>query len=401
MWEFTTTSPFYGAKFGVVLCVLCFIQVLINEKIELQKSTLVGFLIICIAFLIYAMATRYNAKLFVTAYMGLFIAFFFYSSSLIANNQIREFFLSYLNVVLIISICSLFFWIFGSLLDVLPGKDTLEYHWANSYLVTFSWKGLYFENPIQNIGQPMVRNMGVFTEAPAYSAQLIYALLIENVLFYEKDSKTINSKKARHHRIRSTILAVTLISTLSTKGLIALCILILFKVLFWKCRDAVSLGTKVILATSGLFVATIIGAALVLQKLGTGSGAMRVDDVSAYLKTWSENPLFGAGYFNSSAVAKYFLVSRSSEGLSMGITVMLAWGGIWLMAIYACALIRSRMTSWARSNGLLWWMIVAVLTYNLLISNCGFSNAYVFLLAFAYVVSIEPTGTYSKNAINN
>ena len=68
----------------------------------------------------------------------------------------------------------------------------------------------------------------------------------------------------------------------------------------------------------------------------------------------------------------------------MGLTVLMAYGGLWLLAIYIGALVVSFRNSYFRAHRKTWFLIVIVLGYNLFISNAAFTDPYIFMVAAAY-----------------
>lgn len=389
MWEHTTTSLFYGARFGAIFLALCVIQIIINEEFIITKNRAIALTVLCTVFFVYGLVTKYDIKVYATTYVLVFVTMFFYAASLYKNNQLRQLFETYSNVIVVIAVISLFFWVFGSLLKVIPGKE-LQYYWADNYKLTYSWWGLYYENPTQNIGQPTVRNLGVFAEAPGFSGQLLYALLIEISFVLEKNQNRYISSLVRDKRFfRAILLSITMLSTLSTKGLIGLMLIWAFVLLSLRCQTKEQLALKAGTIICGLCVTIVISSILISQKMGTGSGMMRMDDMSAAIKVWIDHPFFGVGYINSDPIYQYQTVVRDNGGLSMGFVLLLAWGGLCFFSIYFIAAIRVRRTFFFRNNKLIWLMVVTALTYNLFISNCGFSNVYIFLVASAYAVPVE------------
>ena len=144
---------------------------------------------------------------------------------------------------------------------------------------------------------------------------------------------------------------------------------------------------KIVVGVCVVIAAAVIGISLVDNKLGTGSGIIRMDDLMAGMKAFLHNPILGAGYANMDEIVKYQEVIRSNSGLSMGIAVLMAYGGLWLFGVYAGAVIVSRRISYFAEYKRTWFLVWIVLLYNLFISNAAFSDVYVFLIAAAYAAS--------------
>ena len=77
---------------------------------------------------------------------------------------------SYANIVLVVAAVSLYF--FGSVLGLKIGAVNTVYYWANNPHFTTSYCYLYFHQPLQDqlyLGHHVIRNTGIFTEAPGYT----------------------------------------------------------------------------------------------------------------------------------------------------------------------------------------------------------------------------------------
>ncbi len=291
-----------------------------------------------------------------------------------------EFLKSFENIILIISAVTLFFWLFGSVLDILPGRQEIVYYWAQNYKIGYTYYHIYFENLAQNqdlFGLTIPRNCGIFTEVPAFSGFLLYALLIE--LFAHR----------KPNKVRTLLLLSTILSTQSTKAYTI--VLILFLVLFLyphleKTKARVKLSTLCILVPVVIAVYNVIEY-IIVDKSTTGSFAVRVSDVVASLSVWLRSPIFGVGYGNNSAVAAFNIVQKSNEGLSMGLTVLLAQGGLFLMALYLFAFfLPFKYSVIVRDNKKGFICTLVVLLLNLLISNSWTSIPYIFIICSGVVL---------------
>ena len=109
---------------------------------------------------------------------------------------------------------------------------------------------------------------------------------------------------------------------------------------------------------------------------------LRMDDIHAAIITWKNKPLFGVGYNNMQKIAMNFQVSRSSDGLSMGLTALLAQGGLYLIGLYAAAMVCAiRSVSQYRHEIVIFCIMVLI---NLFISNSAFSSIMIAMLATAF-----------------
>lgn len=385
MYRYLTDSPLYGKGFGWPLGIVCLLYVIQTKQTRLNHSLIFRFPILLVLLLLYACLSGYNVNRFLIGYVGVFVFLFLFAYALYENGEMKVFLHAFTNVMLVISVISLIGWLFGSILNVLPGRTELSYDWANSIRQTFSYFRIYFENPIQNNGYSIVRNVGIFTEAPGYSGCLTYAMLTEVALWKENVKKL----QRRLSYVKLIVFTLTMFTTSSTKGLIVVLMIFAYEYIMkdsdnkWKAALKLFAGVAVVI---GVVYATNI---LVGLKLETGSGLTRMDDLKSQFATFLQHPLLGAGYDNVEAIIANQLRVRSNDGLSMGLTVLLAYGGLWMFAIYAGAIVTSFRMPYFRDHRKTWFLVVMGLVYNLFISNAAFSDPYIFLVAAAYAAPVE------------
>lgn len=384
MYRYLTVSPLYGKGFGTPLGIFCLLYAVQVKTSRLNASLTVRFPILIALLVLYAYLSGYNTNRFMVAYVGTFVFLFVFAYALYQNGEMRVFLRAFTNVMLVVALISLFFWLFGSILNVLPGRVELTYDWAERINPTYTYHWLYFENPIQNMDYSVVRNLGIFTEAPGYSGFLSYAMLAELVLWKEL---TLKSDK-RRAAIRILIFVITLISTSSTKGIIIVLIALAYEYITKETRS--KWGDAARLYAGVLIVVAVIYATygMVGAKLETSSGLTRMDDLSSQFTTFLQHPVLGAGYGNVQAIIQNQVRVRSNNGLSMGLTVLMAYGGLWMLAIYIGALVVSFRNAYFRTHRKTWFLIVIVLGYNLFISNAAFTDPYIFMVAAAYAYPV-------------
>lgn len=386
MWRYLSETVLTYIVLIVLLYLSCLIGILFLHRNISKKSIEISFCIL-VFFAVYMIGTRYQIITFLIYYVIVFVMLFIYIYELFRHNEINEFIESFIKIIVIFAALSLFFWFFGSILNIIPGRTQLDYEWANRTYITYTYYGLYFENPVQSeqilFGVPFIRNSGVYAEVPGYSGVLLYAITIE--LLKEKRSKW-----------RIAILLATLISTFSTKGFIVFIVIIVVNYLTKPVEQKRSYQIMKFTASSLLVIGGIFVCTFILQdKSQTGSYTVRMDDIRAAMEAWLSSPLFGVGYNNLSSVAKYFQLTRSSDGLSMGLTALLAQGGLWLMSFYIgafiCAFRCDRLSKYRHEICMFSLMVLI----NLFVSNSGFSTLMLITLACGYsALASRETGKF-------
>lgn len=381
MWKIVKGSPLMALPAGLTAGILCLLQIVFAKKLKYNPVNLLKLLAIIVFFIIYVFATRYNIERFLIGFVGVFLCYYLYAIYLYGTKRIGVFLRCFSNVVLIIAIISLFFWVFGSLLNILPGRHLTTYWWADQNRITYTYFHLYYENPIQNRDSLIVKNLGVFAEGPGYSSFLLYALLIE---FGIKNTE----KNKANNRWKIIVMTIALLSSFSTKGIIAVMLIYFLDYMTGRNKKKSSVRIKIIIGGILLILLIIAVRIILVDKMDTGSWIYRTDDLQAEFKAWMNHPLFGNGYDNVDSIVQYHKVWRDNQGLSMGIPIILAYGGIVFLGFYIYAIINSYKGIFFTNNRKVWIITIALLLYNLVISNSGYSDIYIFLLASAYAMPL-------------
>ncbi|HFI0832743.1 TPA: O-antigen ligase family protein [Streptococcus suis] len=241
------------------------------------------------------------------------------------ENRLENLLSKYTDIVFFIAVISLFFWLLGSIFQILLPNVTVLSTWADiKGRPTNGYSYLYFETQrINLLGFTGWRNTAIFTEGPMYNIILVLAYI--QILFLEK----------RRRLLRELIILFAIISTLSTTGFFAVALVHIYKIYFK--GKLTSKKILFLITLSPIFLISIVFFlySLATEKLQTGSSAMRLDDVSAGFMAWKNNLLMGNGYTHLEAIFPYMNMSfRFNTGYSNGIMSILVQGGIILFIIY-------------------------------------------------------------------
>ena len=296
---------------------------------------------------------------------------------LIHKKQIGTLFRAFSDLIICIAVISLIFWLFGSILGVMPGRTMVRYYWAEHWNKSYTYFRIYFENPLQYtkmLGKTIPRNTGVFMEAPGYNVMIAYTLAIECAF---------NNYR---NKWRIGILFITILTSLSTKGLIFILEIIFLRALFNDNSKSSIKKLAFALSLPLLIIAElVVGNKLLSDKSDTNSWAVRMDDLGASLRTWVEHPFFGAGYNNDAEIVRHFHYHlRTNDGLSMGLAVLLALGGIFLVAFYLCSYLLpvKAMRKKQNKQGVL--LAACLIITNLAFSNSAFGMFGLFIVSLGY-----------------
>lgn len=232
------------------------------------------------------------------------------------------------DIVVVLASVSLFFYFFGTVMNLLPGKTTAFYKWGGDRTVG-SYFNLYFETYTPNyllqilLGHTVYRNTSIFPESPMFAYVLCLALAKE----------VLGKTKCSIPRI--TILVITIFTTGSTTGANVILLILGLYELQKICDNRTHKSWRAIgVALLPVFAVFLIYAVsyLMSYKLETMSTSynIRSDDWSACLRVFFSSPIWGVGINNYKPIYNSFssAVYRTGIGLSTGLFILLAQTGV-------------------------------------------------------------------------
>ncbi len=320
---------------------------------------------------IYLVATRYNIPRYLLYYAGPLLLLTLYLGLVDEQGDVRQLLYKLSDIVLVLAVISLFCFIFGTCLGILP-RDTVTYDWAQKTRTCGTYFNLYYESQsIHFLGFDLQRNCGLFMEAPGFAVFLVYAAAVEGLL------------RDKPRWISCAILCATAVTTFSAKAILLVVMVFGLRYVAVKSRSTTARRLKMLLIPVVITAVALVGIVLIKDKMTSDSFYIRIDDLRACIKTWLTNPLVGTGYWNDESIIPFFTYAgRYNDGLSMGYTVILAQGGLMLLALYIIPLI----TCIIRSRGSRRPMIAAffiVYVALMFITNMPYSYLALFILALS------------------
>ena len=316
----------------LILTVSLFILSLNFNSLKLEKKSLLG---IVLYYMVSGALFFYNILIikegilaFIFNIILLLPIFWMLCRIYYLNNKLLGFLHRYSDVVTIVATISLFFWFFGSVLDIIEPNVSLIYTWADQDGIEINgYYYLYFETQkINLLGFEGCRNTSIFVEGPMFNIVLLVALV--NLLFLDQRSKkSIN--------IKALIILISIFSVLSTTGIFLSIFILLYKFYFRNKLTRKRILLLLSLSPVLLYATILFLYNLALDKAQTGSASMRVDDIYAGIMAWLDSPIVGNGYTHLEGVFKYMNMSiRPNTGYSNGILSTLVQGGMTLFLIY-------------------------------------------------------------------
>ena len=372
MWAlFTSAGVNTALRLAIPLLAVLIALRLLNQPIPRHRVKRLVVLGVFLA--VYLIATRYNPIRYVLYYFTPLALLTVYLG--LADDRGNGMGLLYKlsNIVTVIAAVSLFCFLFGTLLGWLP-KVSVTYEWGGRTQLCGSYFYLHFESQLTTfMGQDLLRNCGPFPEAPGFAIFLTVATGVETLL------------RDRLRPVPCVLLVAAALTTFSTKAI--LLVALAFVLRYSVRTDRTPMGRKVKRIAVPVIAVAAMGAGLVLlaDKLSTESGRIRIDDLLACVKTWLTAPLFGTGYWNDDAVIPFFsYAGRSNNGLSMGLAVVLAQGGLYLLTLYVvpAVLCVLRFTGEMRRRTAAFFVLYAGLLFTT-------NMPYTFLALFVLAMSLE------------
>lgn len=384
IWVYMEGNINYGRIAMYIISLSCILLIIMNRVIDKKvlKKNISAAIIICGWLLLYWIQDSKKSSGFIILIITFFFVFIylrcFDRPSLNCESSYLEI---YENMIFIIAIISLFFWVFGSYLEIIKSTGTIYSLWGNASVK--SYYGIYFETQSTYfLNIHFVRNSACFTEAPMASFHFSIAFLTE--LFLKKEKKIV----------KIIVFSLAILTTLSTTGYV---LIILGFGLFYAVKKSdgkISNVIKVIIIPIIIVGGFVLTYNLIIMRLGTNSGNIRMDDIQAGIKAWSNNIIFGNGYGNSDSYKAYMSGFRSNnKGFSNSILQILAYGGVVLFAPYLAAILVSIVGCIKHKS----WMKLMFDILFLFIFSITITPFSILVLAILTMISGNQYITYSWN----
>lgn len=309
----------------------------------------------------------------------------------------------YINVMTVISVISLFFWIFGSQLHIISPTGSICSGWgAQLRGISYpSYFGLYFERQgVTFLSYSGMRNQGIFAEGPMFSLCLVLAIGAE--LFLPAKMTKMKRKdflfstwRGKRHMVNLKLLSLmtTLITTFTTTGQIFLILMLAFR--FFMQKPKVKFNNLIKLLIGGILV--VVGAyatiSIFLLKVTSVSWLLRTDDLNAGFHAWLSSPIWGKGFGDLSVVNSFrsqtaSQFTRGENGSSSSLMMVLSQGGMLLLFIYIFPIYRAiQKALWEKNVGMLMMITIMILEFVFTTAAYHFVIMFFFSLLYAYMLA--------------
>lgn len=349
-------------KINVLMMGLIILYVLLSKPLK-KNIFILGAMLMC--YLLIPMIIKGNWNQQIINYLR-FIAIFFLVGTESKKPNLSLVLKAYINLMFVIALVSIFFWIFGSLMHLINPNMFVVSKWEGINRLTDvpSYYGLYYET--QSVGFA-IRNSAIFAEGPMAALNFLLALVLLDC--FEKKNVTINFKIGT--------LIVAALSTLSTTAYISLILLILLKLIIYRFPNPKSNLIKNVFLIILIPVIIVVVHSLLMSKMNTVSGTDRFQDYMNAFKLWKTYPLFGTSQ----------LVDMQTFGFSSSFTNILGGEGLWTLALFVVSAGRSFILG-IRQNEKGRIIFTIILIYLFMITI--FVNTYLIWYVFTWIFLWEP-----------
>lgn len=363
-------------KYVIALMILIlFIIFILNFNLKFKKNCLLFLLFYLIYVVLFLFINVKSDKInFYVIFCFLFPLFFLVFNTY-EKKDLENLLLAYVNIMFVISCISLFFFIFGSLTNIIPTNVIKTINWGGTFDNNKTINGYYYlhfnTQTTVMFGKIILRNTSIFVEGPMFALHLMFAIALS--LFLKR--KILNKY--------SIIFGLTIFSTLSLTGILFYLFLLFYKYAFYNKSKL-----KTILLPIVFITFLIIGIIFLNDKQTTSSYNIRNDDYSAGFQVFEKYPLFGSGFLNNSEVIKYMSSYRMyNTGLSSSFIIVLIHGGIYLLLFYLIPIfLNCKNLIFSKRKNLFLLEIMLLQLYILFISTYQYTSLMMMILAFDYYI---------------
>lgn len=244
----------------------------------------------------------------------------------------------FFNIVVLLACLSTICWFLIAILHLqIQPTSYVSSYWTGSYTYPVYF-GVYTSSQnISILGLSFMRNQCIFTEGPMFNLCLLLAIIYKS--FIKNEGHVFQSRK---ETIKLLICIVADISTGTFAGVIMLFIVVAIYLLSNKRKKIATKILKLGIAMAGIGIMVIVGYDIFLDKTGSQSWVVRMDDYRAGFLAWKASPIVGWGFYNTKAIYPFMtgirqVLGPEDMGYSNSLFMILANGGIILFSLYLYA----------------------------------------------------------------
>lgn len=295
-----------------------------NRKILFNTNKLKIVLLVVVYNIVFIIINPANVVSFIKNYVFVLIFWIIFIGELKKKNDgVTRFLFKFSNIIVIFAAASLFLYVFGTILHLIPSTSVCITSFYKPYIKTIPcyFHLMYNGQTVSMLGMEFYRNTGIFTEAPGWAYYLSLAIMIELFIRNNLRWKTVG------------ILSTVALTTFSTKAFLIIPIMFFLKYV----KTSVNSYRKRVLKQCMIPLFIIAGYIFITQLLkdkATSNGESfyaRLEDTLVALKVWKNNLWVGVGYGITSSFQRYLVYQKETgTGITAGLFKMLAQCGVYL-----------------------------------------------------------------------
>ncbi|MBQ3291999.1 MAG: glycosyltransferase [Mogibacterium sp.] len=300
---------------------------------KVDRKTLLIAAALCIYACVFTMVDPVNRLRVIRCFSAL-ILMIILARSKEGRQKTIEILRAFSNIMVVIAAVSLFCWIFGSTLHILPGTGFVNLDWSptGEFVRRPTFIHIYYETQWTGWVTVPARNSGIFVEAPMAGFCCSMTLLVDYVL---------TGSYGKPRMWRTILLIVTIITTFSAVNyvfLMVFCAVIFSEDLQHYIKLSGAARAAVLTLSAA---AVVIVSVMVYNKIKWGSGSVRFNDFVVGYNAWMQHPFFGGGFESLEYLQRFMPAWRHGYdvGFSNSPMEILAQGGIYLGSLYIYAFI--------------------------------------------------------------
>lgn len=319
-----------GLRISFFCIILLSILILIRKTtIKINKNQMFFLFIYILGLIgINYFLNKSGIKTILIYYCFIFFLFYIYFTTY-GKEAIISMINKYIKIVIILSIISLFFWIFGDVFKIIKSNEYVPIDFGAGILDTrniTSYYKLHFDTQKVSINNwEIIRNSGVFAEAPMFAMIIIIAIMFQ--LFV---------KKVEFSKFNIILLFITILTTTSATGILCAMLMLFLYLSSKKLQIKILNQLKNITLPLIFCIVLILSFNILNDKSETTSFSNRALDYKNAFNIFLQKPLFGEGISHEHEYEGDLL----GYGYSNSISKIITDGGIYLLLFYAIALIR-------------------------------------------------------------
>lgn len=376
------TDSFSFRAISLIIGAISVITLVFKRAFKLNKNKIIKLVVLFIYLSIYGVFNITRIKAYLE---GFFIPFFIACLICCCYRSVKifeKFFSIYCQIICFLALISLVFYIFGTILHIISGIPMM-YTNNGGWNSGTNYYYLSFINDWQRItigGITLIRNVGIFMEAPGYASALLYAFWWE----------LLGSDKT--HKVNIVILLVTILTTFSAKAYVSAALTIIMylysgQITLNKCWKRIRCALLPILGGVLVFGAfRIVLMRNISSSGGDSSLAIRMSDYLATFRAWKDHPLFGCGFYNLNKLYSYYPSIRKSGTSTAGILNILAYGGVYMAIFYLTPFIKYLKHDIYRKNKYRILSFIILILFSFITGDEQYSYFMIFFMALGYML---------------